>query len=314
MKRTLFAILTTIALTLMECISCQGAGAPDRFSVTSFRALETDLDARLYPEFDQNGKKAALIKVVTNEKGFSFDVGIMGVVGTRQEVGEIWVYVPEGILKMTIRHKDYGVIRDFRLEIPVTSGSVYELKLHTPEKQPFKIFVPVRDTAYITVSREKTYSCRTFLTLQAGVAPDMSFGLAAGQHFIHKGSTMGGGWYMKVRSNFRFRDGYDRRDDSSDIWTMRNGTSVKSRLSLTAGGIWHCLKWLDLYSGAGYGKKNVVWEDSDGKMIRVDDRSSEGVAADFGAVFHIGKAALSAGICTAGSKYMDLEIGVGISF
>jgi hypothetical protein len=49
-----------------------------------------DLDARtLHPLLDQNGRKAALIKLVTSEKDFDFDVGIMGVTAVHKEVGEI---------------------------------------------------------------------------------------------------------------------------------------------------------------------------------------------------------------------------------
>lgn len=68
-----------------------------QISVESFTPLENDLTANTAGTMkkDQNGKTCALIKVVTSEKGFNFDVGILGVVATEQKVGEIWVYVPE---------------------------------------------------------------------------------------------------------------------------------------------------------------------------------------------------------------------------
>lgn len=68
---------------------------------------------------DQNSRKAALIKVVIPEAGFDFDVGVMGVVSVRQEVGEVWVYVPEGVRKITVRHQTYGVIRDYEFGCPI---------------------------------------------------------------------------------------------------------------------------------------------------------------------------------------------------
>ena len=51
-------------------------------SVKSFRLLETDLTANLEgtKEIDQNGETAALIKVITTETGFVFDVGMLGIV------------------------------------------------------------------------------------------------------------------------------------------------------------------------------------------------------------------------------------------
>ena len=63
-------------------------------SVSSFKLIENDLTANTTGtmESDQNGETAALIKVVTSETGFSFDGGMVGIVKTKQEVGEIWVY------------------------------------------------------------------------------------------------------------------------------------------------------------------------------------------------------------------------------
>ena len=49
-----------------------------------------DMEARVKsPRKDQNGEIAALIKIVTTEKGFGFDGGMMGVVGSEQKLGEI---------------------------------------------------------------------------------------------------------------------------------------------------------------------------------------------------------------------------------
>ena len=49
----------------------------DGISVISFKLLETDLTAntRGTQKLDQNGEKAALIKIVTPEKGFLFNGG-----------------------------------------------------------------------------------------------------------------------------------------------------------------------------------------------------------------------------------------------
>lgn len=116
------------------------------FSVQSFRSLEWDLDARSgRPEKDQNGRKAALIKVITSAKGLDFDVGIMGVVAVRQEIGEVWVYVPEKVRKITVRHKDFGVIRDYVFPEPIESAVTYEMVLRTPAPSVEKEVI-VRDS------------------------------------------------------------------------------------------------------------------------------------------------------------------------
>ena len=67
-------------------------------AVKSFRKLETDQEARIAsPKIDQNGKKCAIIKVVTTQTGFVFDFGMIGnAIATEQKTGELWVWVPAG--------------------------------------------------------------------------------------------------------------------------------------------------------------------------------------------------------------------------
>lgn len=102
-------------------------------SVSSFRLLETDLTAinAETMERDQNLEVAALIKVVTTQTGFSFDVGQLGVVKTVPMPGEIWVYVPHGIKKISISHPQLGIIRDYFLPISIASARTYEMVLVT---------------------------------------------------------------------------------------------------------------------------------------------------------------------------------------
>lgn len=102
-------------------------------SVASFKLLENDLTANTTGtmERDQNGEPAALIKIVTTEQGFVFDGGMVGIVKTKQGVGEVWVYVPHGIKKITIQHPQLGVLRDYYFPIAIDKAKTYELKLST---------------------------------------------------------------------------------------------------------------------------------------------------------------------------------------
>ena len=109
------------------CLSAQD------ISVASFRLLENDLTANTYGtmETDQNGEVAALIKVVTPQQDFSFDIGSLGVVKVVQKVGEIWVYVPRGAQRITIAHQQLGFLRDWYFPIPIEKAKTYELRLTT---------------------------------------------------------------------------------------------------------------------------------------------------------------------------------------
>ena len=102
-------------------------------SVASFKLLENDLTANTHGTMvlDQNGEVAALIKIVTSEKGFVFDGGMVGITNVKQEVGEVWVYVPHGIKKITIRHEQLGVLRDYFFSVPIEKARTYEMVLTT---------------------------------------------------------------------------------------------------------------------------------------------------------------------------------------
>jgi hypothetical protein len=95
--------------------------------------LENDLTANTQGtmERDQNGEVAALIKVVTTEQGFVFDGGMVGIVKTKQGVGEVWVYVPHGIKRITIQHQQLGVMRDYYFPVPIEKARTYEMVLTT---------------------------------------------------------------------------------------------------------------------------------------------------------------------------------------
>lgn len=122
-----YFLLTFLALLLFGLTT----QAQD-IQVRSFKALDNDMDARIhYAQKDMNNKSAALIKVETTEQGFSFDVGSLGIVNTQQKVGEIWLYVPAGVKKITIKHPTLGVLRDYFFDIPIREGTVYALALTT---------------------------------------------------------------------------------------------------------------------------------------------------------------------------------------
>ena len=100
-------------------------------SVQSFTLAETDITANTPGTMvhDQNGNVCALIKVETTQKGFTFDVGVLGVVSVVEQPAEIWVYVPFGIRKITIQHPQLGILRDYPIPCAVEKGKAYIMKL-----------------------------------------------------------------------------------------------------------------------------------------------------------------------------------------
>ena len=114
---------------------CCLAAAAQTLSVTSFKPLPNDLTANIAGTMvkDQNGEVAALIKVVTTQTGFAFEGGMAGIVKTQQRIGEIWVYVPHGIQKITILHQMLGVLRDYYFPCAIEAARTYEMVLASGE-------------------------------------------------------------------------------------------------------------------------------------------------------------------------------------
>ena len=119
-----------LSLLLLLTIFCSVSA--QQISVKSFRKLEMDLDAKVNePLKDQNGDVCAIIKVQTTQSGFYFDGGQLGIKKTELKHGEIWLYVPWGLKRLTISHDKLGVLRDYQLNIPIEKATVYELVLTT---------------------------------------------------------------------------------------------------------------------------------------------------------------------------------------
>ena len=120
-----------LIILLLTCFSHPVWG--QSISISSFRDMPDDITAVAHGTtvMDQNGEKCALIKVETTQTGFSFDVGTLGVVKTTYEPGEVWVYVPYGVKRISISHPSFGILRDFSFPHALEKGKTYLLKLST---------------------------------------------------------------------------------------------------------------------------------------------------------------------------------------
>jgi hypothetical protein len=101
-------------------------------SVASFKSVPDDMTARaIAPVQDNNGEKCALIKMRTTEKGFVFEGDMLGIAKTEQKTGEVWVYVPYGAKKITIKHQQLGVLDSYIYPEAIKEATVYIMELTT---------------------------------------------------------------------------------------------------------------------------------------------------------------------------------------
>ncbi len=121
-----------IFYTLFICCMSLSLSAQE-ISVKSFRQLPNDLTARVNPVKNDNAQSCALVKVVTTERGFEFDPDGLGICGNVDEshAAEIWLWVPPGARRITIRHKDLGILRNYEYPVPIESACTYEMVLVT---------------------------------------------------------------------------------------------------------------------------------------------------------------------------------------
>lgn len=112
-------------------VGCVLTAQSQNISVKSFKLLDNDQTASSAETMmrDQNGEVSALIKVVTSEEGFTFDGGALGIVKAIQKPGEIWVYVPKGLKKLTISHPRFGMLREHYLPMAVAAAKTYLMEL-----------------------------------------------------------------------------------------------------------------------------------------------------------------------------------------
>lgn len=149
------------------------------------------------------------------------------------------------------------------------------------------------------------------VSAQIAVFPQMSYGFMFGMVKKY-------GWYVKALSDFSFpSNSYNCLSNGAiegggHIWT--DGTTKKSRLVVTAGGMLRVSRWCYPYVGVGYGSRGLYWKDINDEWAKVSDKSCAGVALDTGLALKFGKVALTIGVNNTAFKYTETELGIGVMF
>lgn len=102
------------------------------FTVADFHLLEGDQTANREgtEQYDKNGNRCAVIRIATTDKDFAFEAGTIGIVGTDyNQVGEIWVYVPPRIQRMTIKHPKLGILDNYYFPCSIESAHTYRMDI-----------------------------------------------------------------------------------------------------------------------------------------------------------------------------------------
>lgn len=318
-----------MVLATLMWLFCQATMFSQEFSVASFQVLPNDVSAFIHHVRDLNDEACALIKVEA-PSDFAFSTPL-GIVKRKDEVGEIWLYVPRGTKMLTLKHPQWGVIRDYKLGKPLESCMTYEMKLNLPkpaiaEKHDTIIQIKtVTDTIAIPQAKPKMalsiYALATIALHQDGPSYGIFFAM------MHRH-----GFFLHASSDFKSigktegncdKDGNITKTSSTSNRTNGNtsnkpyytGETRHSNYTITAGAIHHIYKSLRIFEGIGYGRSATAWqmgESEGGGYLLNDGLTHKGVAGEVGILGSIGRLTLSASAITIAGKQWQGSIGIGI--
>ncbi|MDR1402973.1 MAG: hypothetical protein LBJ60_04635 [Tannerellaceae bacterium] len=134
------------------------------------------------------------------------------------------------------------------------------------------------------------------------------------------------GWYARFKTNMSFlvanHEFSGERPNREDIFKNLKKKKINS-YAATAGLLVKCAPWLYVSVGAGYGKRDLLYQfsklDSDAEELETGwykktDSSYNGVSADLDFMLRFGFLYVSAGCNTMNFDYVDLNAGIGVFF
>ncbi len=309
-----------VRILLVTLIVCTAATMAQEFSVASFRLLPNDVSAFIEPVRDLNNEPCALVKVEAPED-FAFS-SPLGIVKRKDEVGEIWLYLPKGTRTLTLKHPEWGVLRDYRFSKALESRMTYELKLNMPKQTPIiqelhDTIVEIKtviDTVAITKKREPMPWSGHILMTSAIHSDGPSWGIMLAAMRRHGG-------FVHLSGNLKTTGktvGTCDKEGNLTGMTVKpyyTGTTRHSSYTVTVGGIHHLTHGLCLYEGMGYGRTATAWqrtESSGGGYLLNEGLTHKGITGELGLLMSFGRVSVAASAITIAGKQWQGNIGVGI--
>lgn len=316
----------TLLATLIALIAGTAAAWAQRYSVESFKVLPNDVSAFINPVRDLNDEDCGLIKVIASPD-FAFSTPL-GIVKRDDRVGEIWLYLPRGSKKMTLKHPRWGVMRDYVFPVRIESHKTYELRVHEPVEAVAAADVPavvttVRDTLVLTrvdtlvVAQEKPcvpLVLGAFATAAYGgraKAPGAGIMLMAVKRhgaFVHLSTD-----FAKIGATEGSCDKDGRIGTSLPFYSGRTRRSV---FMINAGAVHRVSARVAVFEGLGYGSSSLAWElapSEGGGYVKNTHFSSRGLSFELGAVYRHRRLALSASVISIKGSDWFGSIGIGIT-
>ena len=172
---------------------------------------------------------------------------------------------------------------------------------------------PVKEQKVTAAKPDGGFSNYKFMMLNVSYSnySDLSYGLTFGS----VGKT---GWFASVITNlsFKFSADYECGNDFlvNGNYIDYDGTEYYTAFSLMGGFIYRLSEPLALKVGAGYGIRNLMYETTSKKLVKNTDVSASGIDLSAGALYRIGRLAVSLDVVTASFKIFEASLGIGYTF
>ena len=325
MRQRLLTLMTAIAANLLLAIFTAPLLAQE-FSVGRFRDLPNDISAFINPVKDLNDEGCALIKVIAASPDFAFSTPL-GIAKRIDKTGEIWLYLPRGSKKITIKHASWGVLRDYLFPSKLESHKTYELVIKEPLQNMMvadtkPIVTTIRDTLVVTkIDTLVVRPVKPPVPLESDILATAGYGGKASylnwgvlatimkRHgaFIHVSTDFGNTGHMVATcSKTGLIDGVER---------YYSGITRRKSFMATVGAIHRAGSRIAIFEGLGYSSNVLAWQlakSEGGDFVKNSFFSHGGLTAEAGIMIRFNRMAVSASVLTIKGSEWFASIGVGV--
>lgn len=314
------SILLTISAVIFPAI-----GLAREFQVASFRTLPNDVSAFINPVRDLNDEDCALLKVVA-PADFVFSTPL-GIVKRIDKTGEIWLYLPRGSKKITFKHAEWGVLRDYEFPSKLESHKTYEISLRYPQTlppgQPFEAptAVTIRDT--LVVTRVDTLVVRPE-KLKVPLEFDFTAAIGVGGKAPYTYCTLMAalmkrhGGYISISFNGGSPKSVEASCDRHGLVDGRerfySGTTHRNVFMIGAGAIHRISGKIAVFEGLGYACNTLDWQlapSEGGGYIRNSYFSNKGITVEAGIHYKFKRLIITASAMTLRGTEWFGAVGIG---
>ena len=298
------------------------------FSVGSFRQLPNDISAFINPVKDLNYEDCALIKIIAPED-FAFS-SPLGIVKRIDKVGEIWLYLPRKSKLLTIKHPEYGVLRDYAFPEKIESHLTYEMHIDLPAKNIPKAELQTVSATLVTDTLIVTRTDTIIFESPKKRTPFSMSVLATATFGGNTNTLMGGlmltamcahGAYVRVSSvfckNVRSVASSDKTGHINGVCPFYSGLTRNSAFQVSGGAMHKMSTHFNFFEGVGYGYNRRYWQraaSEGGGYVKNSHYSYDGVLIEAGVMASYRKLQVSASISTIEGRQWFGSLGVGIKF